>query len=150
MYIISIFLALHFDENFMKIGIKIPKLQIHENLHKNVNENMWKHFFIHIFMHTFISIYDICYSFTLLISYNMGFNPFKMAVQFFWIASKLPKCFSPSSTDPWPWLQKQKSRKIPVLSILLIQVGQLSVTDKSMDALKLGSRVIFSYTLRNL
>ena len=48
----------------MKIRSKIPKLQIHENLHKNVNENMF-----------FMSNYggplkqQICYSFTLLISY---------------------------------------------------------------------------------
>ena len=32
--------VLHFGENFMKIGTKIAKLQMHENLHKNVNENM--------------------------------------------------------------------------------------------------------------
>ena len=48
----------------MKIRSKIPKLQIHENFHKNVNENMF-----------FISNnggplkQQICYSFTLLISY---------------------------------------------------------------------------------
>ena len=40
-YIISNFLVLHFDENFMKFRTKIQKLQIHENLHKNVNENMF-------------------------------------------------------------------------------------------------------------
>ena len=50
---------------------------MHENLHKN----------IHIFILLFMSFYggqlkqQICYSFTLLISY-MIFNPFKMAVQF--------------------------------------------------------------------
>ena len=73
-YIIPDFLVLHLDENLMK------KLQMHENLHKNV--------FIHIFMQFFMSFYggqlkhQICYSFTLLISY-MVFNPFKMAIQFF-------------------------------------------------------------------
>ena len=58
--------------DFMKNGSKIPKLQMHENLHKNV--------FIHNFMQFFMSFYggqlkqQICYSFTLLISY-MVFNP---------------------------------------------------------------------------
>ena len=42
--IIPNFLALHFGENFMKIGTKIPKM--HENLHKNVNGNMFSsHFY---------------------------------------------------------------------------------------------------------
>ena len=40
-YIIPNFLVLHFGENFMKIGTKIAKLQMHENFHKNVNENMF-------------------------------------------------------------------------------------------------------------
>ena len=39
-YIIPNFSVLHFGENFMKIRIKIAKLQMHENLHKNMNENM--------------------------------------------------------------------------------------------------------------
>ena len=40
------FLVLHFGVNFMKIGTKIPKLQMHENLHKNVNENMFSFTFL--------------------------------------------------------------------------------------------------------
>ena len=35
------------------------------------------------------SLLSLCYSFTLLISY-IGFNPFKMAVQFFLTASNFP------------------------------------------------------------
>ena len=31
--IIPIFLVLHFEENLMKIWLKLPKLQMHENLH---------------------------------------------------------------------------------------------------------------------
>ena len=40
-YIILNFLVLHFGENFIEIGTKIAKLQMHENFHKNVNENMF-------------------------------------------------------------------------------------------------------------
>ena len=40
-YIIPNFLLLHFGENFMKIGTKVAKIQMHENLHKNVNENFY-------------------------------------------------------------------------------------------------------------
>ena len=40
-YIIPNSLVLHFGEDFMKIGTKILKLQMHEKLHKNVNENMF-------------------------------------------------------------------------------------------------------------
>ena len=59
---------------------------------------------------------QICYSFTLLISY-MVFNPLKMAVQFFWALSSFPNfdgpnAFSRNSTGPWPRLQK--GRKITV------------------------------------
>ena len=82
-YTIPIFLplVLYFGENFMKIRRKIPKRQMNENLHKNV-----KHFHSHFYA-TFHEFFyggqlkqQICYSFTLLISY-MFFNPFKMAVQ---------------------------------------------------------------------
>ena len=45
-YIIPNFLVLHFGEIFMKIGTKIAKLQVHENLHKNVNENMFSFTFL--------------------------------------------------------------------------------------------------------
>ena len=61
----------------MKIQAKVLKLQMFENLHK-----------IYIFMQIFTSFPDgplkqqICYSFTLLISY-MVYNTFKMVVQFF-------------------------------------------------------------------
>ena len=84
-YIIPNFLVLHFDENFNKIRTKY-QLQMYENLHKNVNKNMFS--FIHRFYAIFKEFYggklkqQICYSFTLLISY-MAFNPFKMAVKFF-------------------------------------------------------------------
>ena len=54
-YIIPNFLVLHFGEYVMKIGTKIAKWQMHENLHKNVNENM---FFIHIFMQILMSFYE--------------------------------------------------------------------------------------------
>ena len=45
-YIIPNLLVLHFDENFMKIQTKIPKLQMHEILHKNVNENVFSFTFL--------------------------------------------------------------------------------------------------------
>ena len=45
-YIIPILLVLHFGENFMKIGTKIAKLQMHENLQKNVTENMFSFTFL--------------------------------------------------------------------------------------------------------
>ena len=38
-YIIPNFLVLYFDENFIEIQTKIPKLQMHENLYENVNEH---------------------------------------------------------------------------------------------------------------
>ena len=52
-------------------------------------------------MQIFHEFYDICYSFTLLISYNMvlTFNPFKMAVQFFWTASSLPNIDGPNAVS---------------------------------------------------
>ena len=44
----------------------------------------------------------LCYSFTLLISYNMvlTFNPFKMAAQFFWIALSFPNIDDPNAFFP--------------------------------------------------
>ena len=45
-YIIRNFLVLHFGEIFMKIGTKIAKLKMHENLQKNVNENMFSFSFL--------------------------------------------------------------------------------------------------------
>ena len=51
-YTIPNVLVPHFGEIFMKIGTKIAKLQMQENLHKNVNEN---NVFIHIFMQIFMS-----------------------------------------------------------------------------------------------
>ena len=47
-YIIPNFSVLHFGENFMEIGTKIAKLQMHENLHV----------FIHILVQIFMSFYD--------------------------------------------------------------------------------------------
>ena len=35
-YIIPNFLVLHFGENFLKIGTKFAKLQMHESLHKKM------------------------------------------------------------------------------------------------------------------
>ena len=81
----------------------------------------WKHVFVHIFMQIFRSFYNgllkhqICYSFTLLISW-MVITPFKMVVQFFKTASSFPNfngpnVFPPNSPGPWPRLQK--GRKIP-------------------------------------
>ena len=57
----------------MKMRTKIAKLQMHEKLQKNVNEYMFSFTFL---MQIFMSFYDgqlkqqICYSFTLLISYG--------------------------------------------------------------------------------
>ena len=48
-YIIPNVLVLHFGGNFMKIGAKKAKLQIHENLHKNVNENKFSFTFSYKF-----------------------------------------------------------------------------------------------------
>ena len=69
-----------------------------------------KHVFIHIFMQIIMNFYDgqlkqqICYNFTLFISY-MIFYLVKMVDQFFWAASSLPnfdgpKGFYPYSTGP--------------------------------------------------
>ena len=56
---------------------------MYENLHKNVNENMFSFTFLCNFHELLLSLeQEICYSFTLLISFIV-FNPFKMAVQFF-------------------------------------------------------------------
>ena len=38
----------------MKIGAKMAKLQMHENMHKNVNENMFSFTFLHKFSGVFI------------------------------------------------------------------------------------------------
>ena len=73
-YFIPNFKVLHFLETLIKIQSKKSKLQLHKNLHKNVNA------IFHEFMVGQLK-QQICYSFTLLISY-MDFNPFKMAVQF--------------------------------------------------------------------
>ena len=56
----------------MKIGTKIPKIQMYENLHRNVNENMFSFTFLCKFSQVFPK--QICYSFTLLVS-NMIYNP---------------------------------------------------------------------------
>ena len=42
--VIPNFFVLHFGENFIKIGTKIAKVQMHDNLHKNVNENIVPNF----------------------------------------------------------------------------------------------------------
>ena len=68
-------------------------------------------------MQSFTSFYELegqC--FTLLVSF-MLFDPFQMAVQFFYTASNFPNfddpnAFFPNSTGPWSPLQK--GRKIPV------------------------------------
>ena len=70
-YVIPNFLFLHFGESFLKTQTKIPKLQMHENVHKMLMKTCFQSHFMEIFM----SFYDeqlkqqICYSFTLLISY---------------------------------------------------------------------------------
>ena len=74
-HIIPNFLYLHFGENFMKIQTKILKIQMHENLHINVNNQSYYGGQLKQ------QIQHVCYSFTLL--FFMGFNLFKMAVQFF-------------------------------------------------------------------
>ena len=86
-------LCISFPISYFCILVKIStkseqkyQLQMHKNVHKNVNKNMFS--FIHMFYVIFQEFYggqlkqQICYSFTLLISY-MAFNPFKIAVQFF-------------------------------------------------------------------
>ena len=80
-YLIPNFLVLHFGENFMKIRTKIPNLQMQENLHKNLNETCFhSHFYANFREFSDVQLkQQICYSFTLLISYMV----FKMAVQFF-------------------------------------------------------------------
>ena len=79
-YIIPNFLVLHIGDNFMKIRTKIAKLQVHENLHKNVNENMFHSHFCSTFHELLIKGYmlQLCTA-----NFLYGFNPFKMAVQFF-------------------------------------------------------------------
>ena len=81
----------------MKIRIKIDlvKLQMHEHVHKNVNENMFSFTFLCIFSQVFVRYA----TFALLISY-MVFNPFKMAVQFFWTASSFPNFDGPNAFFP--------------------------------------------------
>ena len=117
-YIITNFLVLHFGENIMKIRTKIPKLQMHKKLPINVNEKG----FIHIFKQFFMNFYGgqlkqqtcYCNSFTLLISY-MGFNLFKMAVQFFQTASSFPNFEGPNAFFPdlkRPLVRLQKGRKL--------------------------------------
>ena len=85
-YIITNFLVLHFGENFMKIGTKILKLQMHENLHKNVNENMFPFAYIfiknfHEFLWGAIKATNMLQLYTA--NFLYGFNPLKMAVQLF-------------------------------------------------------------------
>ena len=68
----------------MNIRLKIAKLQMHGNLHKNVNETLLSCTFNAIFM-SFNEEQlkqQICYSIMLLTS-HMGFNPFRIAFQFF-------------------------------------------------------------------
>ena len=104
-YIILIFLVLHFGEHFMKIRTKIPKLQIYV--------------FIHIFMQFFMSFYggqlkqQTCYSFTLPISYmflKCWSSSFRLHQVFQILMVQM--FFFPNSKGPWPRLQK--GRKIPV------------------------------------
>ena len=63
---------------------------------------MWM---IHILMQFFMSFYagqwkqQICYSFTLLISY-MVFNPFKMVVQFYFSQFDGPNAYFPKFNRP--------------------------------------------------
>ena len=112
-YIIPNFSVLHFGEKFMKMGTKIGKLQIHENLHKNVNENM----FSFIFVCKFSEFYEgqskqqICYSFLLLISIYLKWRSSINSSNF-----DGPNAFFPNPTVPWS--QFQKGRKTPVADSL--------------------------------
>ena len=58
----------------------MPKLQMNENLYKNVNENMFSFTFLFKISTSFSDgplKQQICYSFTLQISY-MFYNPFEL------------------------------------------------------------------------
>ena len=78
-FIIPNFLVLHFGENFMKIRLKIPKLQMHEKLQKNVNENMFSFiFFMQFFMYFYGGQLKQLYTANFLYIFNPG--PYKMAV----------------------------------------------------------------------
>ena len=83
---------------------------MHENFHNNLNENIFSFTFLCNF---FLIFYggqlkqQICYSFTLIISY-MVFNSGPVLVFPIWWS----KCFiSSNSTGPWPRLQR--GRNIP-------------------------------------
>ena len=81
-YIISHFLVLHFGENFMKIGTKIAKLQMHENLHKNVNETCCFHSHFYVNFHEFYEG-QLKQQMHYTVIFLYAFNPFKIPVQFF-------------------------------------------------------------------
>ena len=49
-YIIPNFLVLHFGENFMKIWLKIPKLQMYENCIKKWMKTCFHSYFMQFFM----------------------------------------------------------------------------------------------------
>ena len=91
-------------------------------------------------MPIFMSLYkgqlkqQVCYSFTLLISYiffiHVFFNQFKMAVHFFQTASSSPSldrpnAFFPKFNSPWP--QLQKARKMSANKVFIVAKQQLDL-----------------------
>ena len=67
----------------MKIGTKILKLQMHENLDKNVNKNMFSFTFyaiFHEFLRWAIKATNMLQLYTA--NFLYGFYPIKMVIQF--------------------------------------------------------------------
>ena len=88
---------------------------MHENLYKNVNENMWK-------QDKFLwDMLQLCTA-----NFLYGFNPFKMAVHFFWTASSFlnfdgPNAFPQVQQAPGPDFKKvgKSLRSLALLRLLL-------------------------------
>ena len=64
-------------------------------------------------------------SFALLIS-NMFFNPFKMAVQFYFSQFYGPNAFFPNSTGPWSQLQKGRKLMTEIKHIARTPMTELT------------------------
>ena len=78
-YIIPNFLVLHFGENFMKIGIKIAKLQMYENLHNNVNFHSHFYAIFHKVLRRTTKQTNMLQLYTA----NISYIPFRMVFLFF-------------------------------------------------------------------